>query len=93
MALKVVNDNILIEKLEQQGDIYIETDLCQGKVIEVGPGRVTPLGIVAVVQVAPGDVITFNINRAVEIPFEKDTYVVQQNDVIAYEPKTEEEEV
>lgn len=93
MSLKVVNDNLLIEKIDQQGEIYVETDLCQGKVIEVGPGRVTPLGIVAVVQVAPGDIITFNINRAVEIPFEKDTYVITQNDVIAYEPKAEEKKV
>lgn len=92
MALKVINDNVLIEKVESQSDIYIETDLQQGKVIEVGPGKVTPLGIVSVVQVAPGDIVTFNINRAIELPFEKDMFVLRQDDIICYD-KTETESV
>ncbi len=92
MAIKPLADRIVIETLEAEkktaGGIYIPDNAKEkpqkGKVIAVGPGRVSDTGETIKIDLKEGDVVLYGKYAGTEISDEgKDLIVLKESDVLA----------
>lgn len=93
MNIKPISDHIVIEALKPEektkGGILLsqsgEKDKQeQGKVIAVGPGKITPSGKVIPMEVKVGDKVLFTKYGPHEIKLDNKEYLIAtQNDILA----------
>ena len=93
MQIKPLADHILIEPLKQEektksGILLPETAEKerpeQGKVIAVGPGKMTDEGKLVPMEVKPGDVVLFTKYGPNEVKIdEKDYLIAKEEDILA----------
>ncbi len=92
MAVKPLGDKILVKRLEAEeitkGGIVLPDSAKEkpkeGKVIEVGPGRVTDDGSRSKMQLKKGDSILFTSYAGTEIKIDGQEYLIMsEDDVLA----------
>lgn len=90
MAVKPLGDKILVKRLEAEettkGGIVIPDSAKEkpkeGKIVEVGPGRVLDDGTRGTLQVKKGDRVLFTSYAGTEIKIGGDEYLVMSEDDI-----------
>jgi len=77
----VILDKILVRKADVERDIYVEgNNIMRGEVLAVGTGiKDEPMCVSA------GNLVLFDKNSIIELPFENDLYVIRQQAIIAIE--------
>jgi len=77
----VILNKVLVKKSDIERDIYVEgNNIIRGEVLAVGAGtKDEPMHIVE------GNLVLFDKNSAIELPFENDLYVIEQQAIIAIE--------
>ena len=93
MQIRPLSDHILIEPLKQEektksGILLPETAEKerpeQGKVVAVGPGKMTDEGKLVPMEVKPGDVVLFTKYGPNEVKIdEKDYLIAKEEDILA----------
>ncbi len=92
MAVKPLGDKILVKRLEAQeitkGGIVLPDSAKEkpkeGKVVEVGPGKVTDDGSRSEMQLKKGDHILFTSYAGTEIKVDGEEYLIMsEDDVLA----------
>ena len=92
MAVKPLGDKILVKRLEAQeitkGGIVLPDSAKEkpkeGKVVEVGPGKVTDDGSRGQMQLKKGDRILFSSYAGTEIKVDGEEYLIMaEDDVLA----------
>lgn len=84
MKLKVVNDNILVAKLEKEFAVEGEF-IIRGIVKEIGQGIMVD-GKLTPMQIRPQNIVQFDIRRATQLIGENDNlYVLSQNNILVVE--------
>jgi chaperonin GroES len=90
MALKPIDDRIVIERLESEdkseGGIYLPDTAKEkpqkGKIVAVGSGKVLDSGERKEMSVAKGDTILFGKYSGTEIKIDGDEYIVMRESEI-----------
>lgn len=92
MAIKPLADRVVIETLEAEkktaGGIYIPDNAKEkpqkGKVVAVGPGRISDAGETIKISLNEGDVVLYGKYAGTEISDEgKDLIVLKESDILA----------
>ena len=92
MAVKPLGDKILVKRLEAQevtkGGIVLPDSAKEkpkeGRVVEVGPGKVTDDGSRSAMQIKKGDRILFTSYAGTEIKVDGEEYLIMsEDDVLA----------
>ena len=92
MAIKPLADRVVIETLEAEkktaGGIYIPDNAKEkpqkGKVVAVGPGRISESGETIKISLSEGDVVLYGKYAGTEVSDEgKDLIVLKESEILA----------
>jgi chaperonin GroES len=88
MKIRPLNDRLLVQRLEEEektaGGIIIPDSAkekpAQGKVVAVGPGKVSDAGERVELQVKEGDVILFSKYGGTDVKLDGEDYLIMRED-------------
>lgn len=88
MKIRPLNDRLLVRRLEEEektaGGIIIPDSAkekpAEGKVVAVGPGKVSDSGERVALQVKEGDVILFSKYGGTDVKLDGDDYLIMRED-------------
>jgi len=88
MKIRPLNDRLLVQRLEEEektaGGIIIPDSAkekpAEGKVVAVGPGKVSDSGERVALQVKEGDVILFSKYGGTDVKIDGDDYLIMRED-------------
>lgn len=88
MKIRPLNDRLLVQRLEEEektaGGIIIPDSAkekpAQGKVVAVGPGKLSDAGERVALQVKAGDVILFSKYGGTDVKLDGDDYLIMRED-------------
>ena len=88
MKIRPLNDRLLVQRLEEEettsGGIIIpdraKEKPAQGKVVAVGPGKVSDAGERVELQVKEGDVILFSKYGGTDVKLDGEDYLIMRED-------------
>ena len=88
MKIRPLNDRLLVQRLEEEektaGGIIIPDSAkekpAQGKVVAVGPGKVSDAGERVELQVKAGDVILFSKYGGTDVKLDGEDYLIMRED-------------
>jgi len=88
MKIRPLNDRLLVQRLEEEektaGGIIIPDSAkekpAEGKVVAVGPGKVSDSGERVALQVKDGDVILFSKYGGTDVKIDGDDYLIMRED-------------
>ena len=88
MKIRPLNDRLLVQRLEEEektaGGIIIPDSAkekpAEGKVVAVGPGKVSDSGERVALQVKEGDVILFSKYGGTDVKLDGDDYLIMRED-------------
>ena len=92
MKVKPLNDRVLVKRTEElqvtKGGIYIPDSAkekpIEGKIVAVGPGKMSDSGTRMTLQVKIGDLVLFNKYAGSDIKIEGEDYLMmREEDVLA----------
>ena len=90
MKIKPISDRIVVERLEQEqktgGGIFIPDSAKeksqQGRVVAVGPGKITDHGDRFPLQVSEGDTVLFSKYAGTDVKISGTDYIIMREDDI-----------
>jgi len=88
MKIRPLNDRLLVQRLEEEektsGGIIIPDSAkekpAEGKVVAVGPGKVSDAGERVALQVKEGDVILFSKYGGTDVKLDGEDYLIMRED-------------
>jgi len=88
MKIRPLNDRLLVQRLEEEektsGGIIIPDSAkekpAEGKVVAVGPGKVSDAGERVALQVKEGDVILFSKYGGTDVKLDGEDYLIKRED-------------
>ena len=88
MKIRPLNDRLLVQRLEEEektaGGIIIPDSAkekpAQGKVVAVGPGKISDAGERVELQVKEGDVILFSKYGGTDVKLDGEDYLIMRED-------------
>jgi chaperonin GroES len=88
MKIQPLNDRLLVQRLEEEektaGGIIIPDSAkekpAQGKVVAVGPGKLSDAGERVALQVKAGDVILFSKYGGTDVKLDGEDYLIMRED-------------
>lgn len=92
MIVKPLRENVLIKRVEEEnksaGGIILPDTVkekpCEGKIVAIGEGRVTPDGRVLPMNVKVGDVVLFSKWTGTEIKVNGEPHlIIKEGDILA----------
>ena len=88
MKIRPLNDRLLVQRLEEEektaGGIIIPDSAkekpAEGKVVAVGPGKLSDSGERVALQVKEGDIILFSKYGGTDVKLEGEDYLIMRED-------------
>ncbi|THB77088.1 MAG: co-chaperone GroES [Desulfobulbaceae bacterium] len=88
MKIRPLNDRILVQRLEEEektaGGIIIPDSAkekpAEGKVVAVGPGKLSDSGERVALQVKEGDVVLFSKYGGTDVKLDGENYLIMRED-------------
>ena len=88
MKIQPLNDRLLVQRLEEEektaGGIIIPDSAkekpAQGKVVAVGPGKLSDAGERVALQVKAGDVVLFSKYGGTDVKLDGEDYLIMRED-------------
>ena len=88
MKIQPLNDRLLVQRLEEEektaGGIIIPDSAkekpAQGKVVAVGPGKLSDAGERVALQVKEGDIILFSKYGGTDVKLDGEDYLIMRED-------------
>ena len=88
MKIRPLNDRLLVQRLEEEektsGGIIIPDSAkekpAEGKVVAVGPGKLSDAGERVALQVKEGDIILFSKYGGTDVKLEGEDYLIMRED-------------
>ncbi|NNK96477.1 MAG: co-chaperone GroES [Desulfobacterales bacterium] len=90
MKIRPLNDRLLVKRLEEEektaGGIIIPDSAkekpAEGKVVAVGPGKLSDAGERVALQVKEGDIVLFSKYGGTDVKLDSDDYLIMREDDI-----------